>query len=88
MLGTLLTHLYSVIPLLLWQNGLLKIDQKNGPTQGIDALQDALQEDEPFAKSIASFRFIKCNYRKHNKPEEFLYETLSQGLGFHRLYVS
>ena len=44
--------------------------------------EDALSEDEGMAKTIATFRYVKCNYTKHAKAEEFLYETLSQGLCF------
>ena len=41
------------------------------------------------AKAIASFRYIKCNFTRHAKPEEFLYETLCQGLCyFMRFFIS
>lgn len=44
--------------------------------------EDALSEDEGMAKTIATFRYIKCNFTKHAKAEDFLYETLCQALGF------
>ncbi|CAL1152588.1 unnamed protein product [Cladocopium goreaui] len=43
--------------------------------------EDALSEDEGMAKTIATFRYIKCNFTKHAKAEDFLYETLCQALG-------
>ena len=48
-------------------------------TQGI--MEDLLQEDEAMCKTLASFRFVKCNFTKHARPEDFLYETLCRGLG-------
>ena len=34
-------------------------------------------EDEQMASVVASMHYVKCNYTKHDAPEGFLYETLS-----------
>ena len=44
--------------------------------------EEELLEDEKMCKVIASFRFIRCNYKKHDSPEYFLYESLSFCLSF------
>lgn len=34
-------------------------------------------EDARMAAVVASMRYVKCNFTKHESPEGFLYETLS-----------
>ena len=34
-------------------------------------------EDANMAAVVASMRYVKCNFTKHDSPEGFLYETLS-----------
>lgn len=43
--------------------------------------EEFLQEDEAMCKTLASFRFVKWNFTKHARPEDFLYESLCKGLG-------
>ncbi|CAK9075895.1 unnamed protein product, partial [Durusdinium trenchii] len=38
--------------------------------------EELLVEDDQMAKTLASFRYVKCNYQRHAKAEDFLYETL------------
>jgi hypothetical protein len=49
--------------------------------------EDEMMEDEALSKAVASFRYVKCNYGRHETPEGFLYETLSQGLGIAHHYI-
>lgn len=34
-------------------------------------------EDPEMCKVIASFRYVKCNFKKLQRAEEYLYESLS-----------
>lgn len=36
--------------------------------------------DEPMAKVIASFRYCRANFHKHEEPETFLFESLCASL--------
>ena len=49
--------------------------------------EDEMMEDEALSKAVASFRYVKCNYGRHETAEGFLYETLSQGLGIAHHYI-
>lgn len=35
-----------------------------------------LQEEVDVCRMIASFRYVRCNYNKHDSPEYFLYESI------------
>ena len=41
--------------------------------------REQLEEDEELSRAVASMKFIKCNYTKHARPEDFLYDSLSRG---------
>ena len=45
-----------------------------------DLREDELEEDTEVCHMIASFRFIRCNYKKYDNAEYFLYESLSASL--------
>ena len=36
-----------------------------------------MEEDPHFAAVIASFRYIRCNFKKHQRAEQYIYESLS-----------
>ncbi|CAL1160103.1 unnamed protein product [Cladocopium goreaui] len=39
--------------------------------------REQLEEDECISRAVASMQFVKCNYTKHARPEDFLYDSLS-----------
>ena len=39
--------------------------------------EDELQEDEGICRVIASFRCIRCNYKRHENAEFYMFESLS-----------
>ena len=41
-----------------------------------------LEEDEDMCKVIASFRYCRCNYKKYDNQEYFLYESLCAHLSY------
>ena len=43
-----------------------------------DIKEQEVEEDAHFAQVLASFRFIRCNFKKHARPELYIYESLSQ----------
>ncbi len=45
-----------------------------------DGFGDLIQEDESMAAVLASFRYVRCNYKRFDRPEMFLYESLSHAL--------
>lgn len=45
-----------------------------------DLQEEDLEEDPEICQMIASFRFIRCNYKKYDSEEYFLYESLSVSL--------
>lgn len=79
---TLLHHLDTCLALynLFFFEGSLSSCHLNGiityALRSQEIAEDQLEEDEEMCKVIASFRFIRCNYKKHDNPEYFLYESL------------
>lgn len=64
---------------------ILIVVQWSVSTKGVN--EDDIMEEEALSKAIASFRFVKCNYGRHETPEGFLYETLCHGLGIKYHYT-
>ena len=42
-----------------------------------EILEADYANDEAVCKMIASFRYVRCNYKKFDNPEYFLYESIS-----------
>ena len=42
-----------------------------------DVKKEDLEEDPEFCKVIASFKYVKCNFKKLQKAEDYIYESLS-----------
>lgn len=36
-----------------------------------------MDADKDFARVLASFRHVKCNFKKHQRAEQYIYESLS-----------
>ena len=45
-----------------------------------DIKEAEIEEDPHFAGVLASFRYIRCNFKKHHKEEQYIYESLSPNL--------
>ena len=46
-------------------------------TIGKDIKDYELEEDTAMQEVIASFRYIRCNFKKHARAEQYIYESLS-----------
>ena len=42
-----------------------------------DITQEELEEDSAIQEVLASFRYIRCNFKKHVRAEHYVYEVLS-----------
>jgi len=54
---------------------LAKYQKPLQPSQDIKASE--IEQDAHFTAVLASFRYIRCNFTKHVREEQYVYESLS-----------
>ena len=56
-------------------------------SHGTEATAEEIEEDEHICRVLASFRFIRCNYKRYDAQEFFLYESLCPTLSSQKITV-
>ncbi|CAK9003396.1 Uncharacterized protein SCF082_LOCUS7739, partial [Durusdinium trenchii] len=68
-------HPFSVL-FIDGQNKLLIMQSTLALLECIDITPEELEEDEHICRVIASFKYIRCNFKKLARPEDYVYESL------------